>query len=673
MTDDSTLWTGDVWKSDDWTEEQKAEARNKIVSSQTTKTNTGVAYQEFRKNASSNWSSFYEQNKTNFFKDRHYLHKAFPNEFGWLYALHSNSHDVKSNNDGGDYKSDVVQNVEEDINTLLQPPNQDDVHIVEIGSGVGNAILPLLEQHTVLVQHQKDTQIPQLHIHCLDFAPSAIKLLKEDDRFQLAAKEGRATGHVYDLSAMHPSTIHIGNQQQTSKSQQPQVLSNSADVAILLFCLSAIGPHPSPSLSRAARHVIDMLKPGGVLVFRDYGRLDEAQLMLGKEADKQLGDNFYRKGDGTGCYYFSLDDLQELFVNQNDTDDKLECLELDYIQRVYRNRGDNTERRRVWVQGRFRKPESSSVSAREEYTSAHDETKLKQYIHDSVSRWNNHYRDLSTESTSSLPSNLFNAFPEEFSPWKSWQQSNNKKGKRKSQQVQPPELNTPSDITIIDAGCGIGNDTILNLIERQQLCYENKDDITAMQPPTLHVHFLDASNEAIQRLHKDSRYQYATRDGDNAAAAANITSQVYNLASTQSTCTLSEQSADIVLLLFTLSAIGPYHSHELDKALQNTTNLLKPGGVVLFRDFGRYDYDQLILNSMVGSQLCDNFYVRGLDDSSSAKGTCCYFFDLGEVRSLFTNAGMEVLQLEYVTRIYKNKKDGTSHKRIWVQGRFKKR
>jgi len=319
------------------------------------------------------------------------------------------------------------------------------------------------------------------------------------------------------------------------------------------------------------------------------------------------------------------------------------------------------------------------VSKREEnkcISAAHCDAKLKQYIDDSVSKWNDHYRNLSTESTLSLPSNLFNAFPEELSPWKSWQQSSSKKGKRKSQQVQPLEQSSSSDITIIDAGCGIGNDTILNLIERQQqLCHENKDnDATAMQLPTLHVHFLDASNEAIQRLHKDSRYQYATSGGDNTATAANITSQVYNLASTLTTCTLSEQSADLVLLLFTLSAIGPYHSQDLVNAVRNASTLLKPGGVVLFRDFGRYDYDQLILNSVVNAQLCDNFYVRGLDDSNSTiKGTCCYFFELEEVRSLFTNAGLEVIQLEYITRTYKNKKDGTSHKRIWVQGRFKKR
>ena len=45
-----------------------------------------------------------------------------------------------------------------------------------------------------------------------------------------------------------------------------------------------------------------------------------AQIKLGK-ADKELGDNFYRKGDGTGCYYFSLNDLRDLFVNKDDDGD----------------------------------------------------------------------------------------------------------------------------------------------------------------------------------------------------------------------------------------------------------------------------------------------------------------------------------------------------------------
>lgn len=276
----TTHWTGgDIWIHDHWTEEEKAEARDRLLASSTRFRRGKVllldeeeeqeqAFQQFRRNASTNWNVFYNQNKTNFFKDRHYLHKSFPNELGWLYdnimkddaiigadVVDGSNHERESPLLGNGKVKDVV------------------VRIIEVGCGVGNAILPLLEQHSKLMQqYTKELRPgpPQLHIHCLDFAPNAIELLKKDARYQAAAKEGRATAHVYDLSSTHPSTINID-----ISDTQTQSLANTADVAILLFCLSAIGPHPSLALRRAARNVIDMLRPGGVLLFRDYGRLDE--------------------------------------------------------------------------------------------------------------------------------------------------------------------------------------------------------------------------------------------------------------------------------------------------------------------------------------------------------------------------------------------------------------
>jgi hypothetical protein len=105
---------------------------------------------------------------------------------------------------------------------------------------------------------------------------------------------------------------------------------------------------------QAARNVASTLKPGAVLVFRDYGRFDEAQMKLGTSRNKQLhDDNFYRKQDGTKCYYFTLDDVRELFEKQAG----LTALELKYLRRAYRNRSTNEVRRRVWVQARFRKEE----------------------------------------------------------------------------------------------------------------------------------------------------------------------------------------------------------------------------------------------------------------------------------------------------------------------------
>jgi hypothetical protein len=106
---------------------------------------------------------------------------------------------------------------------------------------------------------------------------------------------------------------------------------------------------------QAVRNVSATLKPNhGVLVFRDYGRYDEAQMKLGTSRNKQLdNENFYRKHDGTKCYYFTLEDIRDLFESKAG----LKVLELDYIRRVYRNRSKNEMRRRVWVQGRFQKLE----------------------------------------------------------------------------------------------------------------------------------------------------------------------------------------------------------------------------------------------------------------------------------------------------------------------------
>jgi len=352
-TPEPANWKGDVWIHDQWTQDEKELARRRLqesksslsreLATQEEKNSDQLEHQhlhdthnpqqkqqqqhqkpnlqekqrralkEFRLNASTNWNVFYEQNQTNFFKDRHYLHKAFPEEFGWLYSCHGNDRSPSEGSEHTSDKTDVSSRVvdanrcqslqnsslsNEQItmgevcdNNRINNGNGDIVRIVEIGCGVGNAILPLLDQYSRLMM-EYTTKIrksdkcfnennenaptlqaprpPQLHIHCLDFAPTAIELLQQDTRFKAAAKEGRATAHVYDLSSMHPSDICISpdttsnsnhsngvsqtNQNAATSKESKQTLANSADIAILLYCLSAIGPHPSPALSRAARH-----------------------------------------------------------------------------------------------------------------------------------------------------------------------------------------------------------------------------------------------------------------------------------------------------------------------------------------------------------------------------------------------------------------------------------
>jgi SAM-dependent methyltransferase len=189
----------------------------------------------------------------------------------------------------------------------------------------------------------------------IDFSSVAIKHLREKDEY----KELRQT------RGEHTCVAHVCD---VTSDPLPAELDDGCDLVLVLFCLSAISPqHMQTVISKLTK----CLRPGGLLMFRDYGRYDEAQLRFSK--GHRLGEHFYVKGDGTRVYYFTTEDVQTLMrggvlVHHSDNEassddgssgggrgDLLEQVELEYIRRQYANRGQQKARFRVWVHSKFRR------------------------------------------------------------------------------------------------------------------------------------------------------------------------------------------------------------------------------------------------------------------------------------------------------------------------------
>ncbi|KAI1304066.1 hypothetical protein EDD11_005240 [Mortierella claussenii] len=189
-------------------------------------------------------------------------------------------------------------------------------NVMEIGCGAGNTMFPML----------MESNNPELFVYGCDFSSTAVDVVRANPEYD----EKRCNAFVWDLGA---------------DDIPPEVEPGSMDVLVLIFVLSAL--HPD-KWENAMNNLFKLLKPGGLIVFRDYGRYDMAQLRFKK--NRLLSDNFYVRGDGTRVYFFDSEEVVKLFgpkftVEQNAVD-----------RRLIVNRLRQIKMYRVWLQGKFRKP-----------------------------------------------------------------------------------------------------------------------------------------------------------------------------------------------------------------------------------------------------------------------------------------------------------------------------
>lgn len=236
--------------------------------------------------------------------------------------------------------------------------------VLEVGAGAGNTAFPLL------INNENE----HLMVHACDFSSTAVKVMRESEHYN----PKNMTADVWDVSAEGEGSL------------PPGLTEGSVDLVVLIFIFSALAPN---QWNQALHNIYRVLKPGGEVLFRDYGRGDLAQVRFKK--GRYMAENFYVRGDGTRVYFFDKQELADMWgkwtpekglqIDENEKesnpdgeaakkeyDGVFQILNLGVDRRLMVNRKRRLKMYRCWMQGYFKKRALAATDANGEASEANE-------------------------------------------------------------------------------------------------------------------------------------------------------------------------------------------------------------------------------------------------------------------------------------------------------------
>ncbi|XP_026877686.2 mRNA N(3)-methylcytidine methyltransferase METTL8 [Electrophorus electricus] len=343
LTNPDDVFQHNMWDHVQWSPEQMQKAREKAE--ENSRERIPVEEQvRYDREANKYWNEFYEMHQNKFFKNRQWLFSEFPEllpqgcevrhpprrQVGE--GMVCSETRVREQTSRGDQQEDSLTNSHDVIREEQQQSAYDSVvkpqsvtaypgqhasfRILEVGCGTGNSVFPIINA----------LRGSDAFLYCFDFSSRAIQLVKEHPDYDPAVCHAFVQD-VCDGASLFPF---------------PPV---SLDIILLVFVLSSI--HPG-RMQEVLNRLAVYLKHGGTILFRDYGRYDLSQLRF--KRGQCLSENFYMRQDGTCVYFFTKDEVSQLF-----TDAGLEEVQNLEDRRLQVNRRKKVMMHRVWTQSKYRK------------------------------------------------------------------------------------------------------------------------------------------------------------------------------------------------------------------------------------------------------------------------------------------------------------------------------